>query len=142
MQINRNEFVFKVCLLCITTNFLYQLQDLGSMIKGEYYFGVIYQWCAFAIIFTLMVKYLRGNKQMIYPLIHLLTIRQSFALLDFEGRRFRMEPFKLQIFIVSQVQAIFQLLFCINFISENKTHMYLTNIINFTITILGELIIS
>ena len=142
MQGNRNEFVFKVCILCVTCNFLYQLQDLESMLKGEFYFGVIYQWTAFFILIGLMIKYFRGDKQAIYPLIHVLTIRQSIAMIDFEGRRFRIQGFRLFMFSISQVYTVFLLLFCINFISENKKHMYFGNIVNFTFTVVGMLIIN
>ena len=53
-----------------------------------------------------------------------------------------MNEFKLTSFIIAQVQAIFVLLFCMNFISENNSLLYFGNIINFTLTFIGELIIQ
>jgi hypothetical protein len=75
MDKNRNDFVFKVCLLCMTTNFLSQVELLPHMLAGGFYFGILYQWSFFFALCFLAFKFQRGNKQMIYPLIHLITIR-------------------------------------------------------------------
>jgi hypothetical protein len=80
---DRNGFVMKICTICLGSNLLFQLISAGTMIKGQHYFGLLYQWVLFSIMCVLMFQYYFCNKKkMVYPLVYLMAIRQSFASTD------------------------------------------------------------
>lgn len=78
---------------------------------------------------------------MVYPAIQLTCFRNCFALLDFEGRRFRFEnPFEVFYYLIMQDITCMLLLFCLQFVLESKIWQRVSNIIYFVIIYTGTLV--
>jgi len=113
------------------------------MLDTANYFPLVLHWAMTFVVIGLAVAYYWKNmNRAVHPLLWLLTVRQSFAILDFEERRSRFTDFRLLMFLVSQVYAVFVLLFCVNFIFSSRKVIIATNLINFLFTCLGFLIIN
>jgi len=99
---NKNTFVMNVCMLCLLLNIVFQLGETQALLSIDLLGVVIFQWLVTVIAIGLTVAYYwKKVKQAVYPLLLVLTVRQSFALMDFELRRMRFDDFRLLIFEVS-----------------------------------------
>jgi hypothetical protein len=97
MQQGRIDFVMRISTLCLTTNFMYQVLELQAMLKTKNYFAPAYQWIMSIVCLILAILfYCRGKKNLVYYFIQILTLRQSFAMMDFEERRFRKSSWEVQ----------------------------------------------
>ena len=98
---------------------------------------------AFFICVVLAVIYYCKDTKAVYPLLYIITLRQSFALMDFEQRRFRMPSnFEIMQFEIAQVVSVFVLQFCINFMFLNKWVIAISNVSNFLLMTFGTLILN
>jgi hypothetical protein len=143
MQQGRIDFVMAISNLCMTTNFMYQVGELQAMLDTKNYFAPAYQWILFTVSLILtFLFYCRGKKNMVYYLIQTITLRQSFALMDFEGRRFRKTAWELQQFVLIQSLTVYCLIVCMNLIVGPSKMRLVSNFVNFLTVYIGGIIIN
>lgn len=132
----------RICSLLFVTNIIFQVRMLEKLVSHQNYFAITYQWIVSLVAFFKVIKfYYYEEVNYVYPLVLLITFRQSFTMLDFEGRRFWDDPKENVFFLISQNSVVIILLFCINFLFKSKKINVAATITNYLMAWFGTIII-
>lgn len=142
IMFDRQNFGINICISTLFINMLFQLNNLQTLLKRGRFFAPLYQWTMWIMLIVLC--YLYKRKKMTFlaqPIIFLVAFRNTFAMLDFEGRRFWMDSWGLQFFIANQVQTVLIFMYLISLTFEKKIWRNLALFILYILLICGDLII-
>jgi hypothetical protein len=91
------------CNFFVVTNIYYQITGTPALLKDtELYWIVVYQWLVSLVVVVGMVLFYKFKKDTLVYMLHLLTIRNSFVMMDFEQRRVRYDILMLQAYVTMQ----------------------------------------
>ena len=125
-MIHENKLILlrKFLYFMLFSNFFYQVLALNNLLNPEikeHRIIQVFYWMIWTTMFLMVVISKVKNKiSLIYPTMILLLIRNLIPMLDFDRKRDNMEPSRLNLFIILQVQTITIIIVCINFVSSRS----------------------
>ena len=138
----RHSMAMVVCLCLFVSNIVLQLIEFAPMYENGFVFGIAYQWGVTVVMAVLLFLYYKCRKSwVINPVLQLITLRNNFAMMDFEGRRFRKDTITIFRFTILQVMAVLTLMFIINVCVNNKFWRWFAIVLNFILLTVGPLIV-
>jgi hypothetical protein len=98
----------------------------------------VLKWLVSLALVVGMVLFYMFKKDTLVNMLHLLLIRNSFVMMDFEQRRIRYDPIKLQAFVSLQSNACWVLLMMLALHQKRGKFKFVSIIVYISIVVLGS----